>query len=446
MAEGDMSRLRFEFDWQDPRGARGPEIRATWALLKIYVDDIAVTRIYDPLGRSHREAVFGPLYPLAEWIATHWWFLVSEVECPRTERHATYAERHSMLYAREGYALPDLEICPAGDETLLRWRSTRQYRSRVRFGESGSAVLDAEEVREALAGLVATVKRRLDGQGIEGTLLQEEWEAIDEADDEERDFCKRVGAMGLDPYALDDDRRALVLTIHESLPMSLAEDFFHLSDADRLKPCRDFLLGVLEDIRHLDTPIPELIRLREEAPRIGVTPSRPWQQGCAFARDLRCLLGLNGQPLSDMEGIARSLRIEPGLLRRAMLDAKEPPLPIDGLQGPSPDGSPGFLIAGRSETSRRFTFCRSLFEYLTAPAPDSPTLISPARSDRQKRNRAFAAEFLAPAREIGHRLVGTTVDEEEIAELADGFGVSPWVVTYQIRNNELATVVPAYMD
>jgi Zn-dependent peptidase ImmA (M78 family) len=50
-------------------------------------------------------------------------------------------------------------------------------------------------------------------------------------------------------------------------------------------------------------------------------------------------------------------------------------------------------------------------------------------------NRAFAAEFLAPADLIQERLADSRWDHEEVVEhLAEEFGVSTWVIEYQIRN------------
>lgn len=39
----DMNSLRIEFEWQDPGGARGEELRATWASLSIFIDNHPVT-------------------------------------------------------------------------------------------------------------------------------------------------------------------------------------------------------------------------------------------------------------------------------------------------------------------------------------------------------------------------------------------------------------------
>ena len=70
-----MPTLDFEIDWVDAEGIRGPELAATWAALCIRIGDSVITRVLDARAKTVREFVYVPLYPLAEWLATNWWFL-----------------------------------------------------------------------------------------------------------------------------------------------------------------------------------------------------------------------------------------------------------------------------------------------------------------------------------------------------------------------------------
>jgi Zn-dependent peptidase ImmA (M78 family) len=70
-----------------------------------------------------------------------------------------------------------------------------------------------------------------------------------------------------------------------------------------------------------------------------------------------------------------------------------------------------------------------LFEYLTS---SGSALVNSSHSCRQKRNRAFAAEFLAPATAIKERLPADLADEETVASLARHVGVSEYVIHHQI--------------
>ena len=74
--------FRFETEWIEADGIRGSELSATWASLLIGVDDEIVTCVVDERARTVRNHIYVPLYVLAEWLVTNWWFLFHEVETP----------------------------------------------------------------------------------------------------------------------------------------------------------------------------------------------------------------------------------------------------------------------------------------------------------------------------------------------------------------------------
>lgn len=113
---------------------------------------------------------------------------------------------------------------------------------------------------------------------------------------------------------------------------------------------------------------------------------------------------------------------------------------MDALVATNSFQSPGFAVPSRRAEAIRFTFCRALFEYLTTPETQ-PLLVTRALSDRQKRNRAFAAEFLVPTHLLQEALPGHTVGDEELDDLAAKFGISSSVIRHQIENHELASLL-----
>jgi hypothetical protein len=83
---------------------------------------------------------------------------------------------------------------------------------------------------------------------------------------------------------------------------------------------------------------------------------------------------------------------------------------------------------------------RALYDYLIPPLSSS----GPATRlyfDNQKRNRAFAAELLAPAALLRKRIKSITVSEAEIGQLADKFLVDPKVIRQQVEQHQIARVV-----
>ena len=187
--------IRIETEWVDAEAISGPELSATWASLRMRVNDEVITRIVDRTD-TVRSRVYVPLYPLAESLVTNWWFLLHEVENPAKTTDVAFARRHAFVSAPEGYAFPNLQLTPSGERVRLVWKGERRHWSRIEFLNEGEAWIDLEEFRECCCELVDRVVRRLLALGIEGTLLQEEWTSVQAADHDETMFCKTAAGLG----------------------------------------------------------------------------------------------------------------------------------------------------------------------------------------------------------------------------------------------------------
>lgn len=429
-----MDEIDIGLEWEGVEGSRGDELAATWARLSIGIGDSTITEVHDYRSRSIRRHVLVPVYPIAEWIASHWWSLLFEAETPV---RIDYENRHNLRLGREGFALPDLLIKPTGQHALIEWRPTRIAAARLGFPGSGSCVLDLATVREAFADLIETVLARLDEAGITDTFLHQEWQGIQEADDEEAAFCAASARLGRDPYSLEDSDVEAILASAGSVPPQWQEEFFGTADLEHLSAQVALLRQARERVRSDAPECPSVAALREDTEKID-SGRAPWEQGYDVARKLRERLGLDGEPVGTDEVLADALSI-PDLKGITLVDLSAKGL-FDALVDSGKGGTPGFLTTKRRPEQVRFSFCRALFEYLTLAGSPS-ALITNARTDRQKRNRAFAAEFLAPAAWIRSQVSGTRVGPDEIDEWADELGVSTAVVVHQIENHRLAQVV-----
>jgi hypothetical protein len=109
---------------------------------------------------------------------------------------------------------------------------------------------------------------------------------------------------------------------------------------------------------------------------------------------------------------------------------------IDAITAPRRSEAPAFgFRSGLREESRRFIPCRALSDHL---ASGRPSLVTRGCTEHQQRNRAFAAEFLAPAASLRQRIGGDRVGEEDVEDLAQEFQVSDYVIRHQIQNHDLA--------
>lgn len=434
-----MPNLSFEFDWLDARGIRGAELSATRASLKIRVGDSTLTRVMDTRAETTRDFVHIPLYPLAEWFAANWWFLKNEVQNHVKRDAPDFLRRHALAANREGYAFPPLEAIPAGSRTQLVWKPGASQWLGVEFIERGEAWVDSGEFQETCADFINQVIDRLAHFGIEDTFLQQEWDAIQSADEDEARFCEAAAGIGWDPYALDDASRDLVIAISVQLG-DLLDEALPALDANNPKAEADDIERAVQDAKANVVPLGRIMKIHQSDPVLGANPAlSPWESGYDLARRLRRNLDIGDEPLSDMEKLADALEEDLVLLDKAARPAESlarVPM-IDGVVHWN-DGFPGFAFRRSGREAMRFDFCRALGETLTSHLD---TLITRTHSERQQRNRAFAAEFLAPSDGL-MKMVATrpAVDLSDIDEMAECFGVSPFVVKHQIENHSLARV------
>jgi hypothetical protein len=429
--------FRIETEWIDAAGIRGRELAATWASLLIGVDGEIVTRVVDERARTVRNDIYVPLYVLAEWLVTNWWFLFHEVENPSKEDDPAFGRRHALGASREGYAFPSLQVAPAGTRIRLAWTPDRIDSAQIEFLCDGQAWIESNDFRDCCSDFVDQVIRRLIAFGVEGTLLQEEWAAIQAAGADESKFCRVAAGLGRDPYALDDAERAALLGLEDILNEAVLEEAVAVLDADDLDANVAAVVGALEAGKAAGLSLERLRSLRTTIrPAAG---GSPWDAGCVLAQHLRRQLELDGAPLASMTALGRAIGEDP----EAVENVTQPrhfgaAALLDGVVTSDANGRPAFAIRSGRDEARRFQFCRGLAEVLVSPGSDA--LLTRARSDRQQRSRAFAAEFLAPSSGLRARVSRPVVGEDDVDALAAEFGVSPWLVAHQLRNHEIARI------
>lgn len=436
MTEGaDFS---IEWDWEPGDRIAAPKHAATWARLTMRVGQDDLTLVEDRETRSTRRSIYCSLYPLAEWTAFNWWHLQADARpagyrelgrgpSPHDARATTrLLRRHDLRGPGDGFLWPELYVLPEGGTTRLRWfRDTSVSRHRPsRFLSSGDAAIDSARVQHVFASLVESVLARLDEQGVSASLLKEEWEAIQRAAPEEREFCLAAARLGLDPYSDGALIEGDVLRAAESLDEQTLEDFLSAVDPDRMGAGLDWI----DIARRLVLGSPdrargELLRLASLRAVPAQEDPRPWSSGWRQAVDVREMLGLSpaeSLPVNDLIPGEVSALEDPG---------------IQALGSSAPGTSPVMVLGRRqSRTATRFTAARALWHAVY----DRPGffLVTSASTGRQKAERAFAAEVLAPAQGIadilGDRLASATTDDLE--QVAEHFDVPALLVQHQVEN------------
>jgi len=437
--------MQFEIEWEDAPGVRDRVLAATWARLSIRIEGIYVTELLDLRSSSRRTAVYGSLFPLAEWVVENWWNLLYE-PCPTSPvvsaraarawmRHVM--QRHGILSARDGGALPDLSIWNDGAETILHWDPDPPsiQAARVRFVGQGHVRLPAPSVRAGLTSLVNHVIGRLEACGLQddedALRLRTAWSAVGDSTVDEPETCRRLALLGLNPYDPDEATEAIIAVLDRAgamLPAALADDLL-----EGTRPA-----GLMADLAWVEAGARVLGAGGTQ--RLATVDKTAHEAAYAAARETRRLLGLDGQsPVVDLPtalitqlGWSEEVEREHHGAASGRLDA---------LVGWSPTThKPLSLVPSRrSDAAARFRLARAAYLVLSGAATAAPRLLSAAATWPQRASRAFAAELLVPAAALAERIEGA-VSEALVEEVAEEYRVSPLLVKHQIENHRLGTI------
>jgi IrrE N-terminal-like domain len=438
----ESSRLRIEWEWEAAPLIKAPELRATFARLRIFVDDDCVTLVEDRESASSRRSIACSLYPLAEWIAYNWWFLqannrpASALSAFRSRRELPPKVRrqwqlHGVRGAGDGFLWPDLFVLPDEPGTRLLWRSDRLVpdspdRWPIRFLTQGEAVIDPIELQQTLVGFVESVIERLTDCGVGDTRLTEEWTAIKEADAEEAAYCRAAARLGLDPYSEAAKYEGEILRAAREMAPGILSAFLDSVSPEKMAEDLDWIVAAQNEIAQLSGPTdgtlealrPEIVHDIERLRRTA-----PWGPGYTGARAVRRAIGLS--PVDPFDFGA--------YVSKAVVPA--PDRTLHALGGGRADAAPSVVLGRHQhEDSERFTLARAMWHFLRQP--QEQFLITSAHTARQKAERAFAAELLAPAEGVA-KLIGDNPDDIGIDELEMAerhFHVSSLIIQHQIDN------------
>jgi hypothetical protein len=435
-----MSTIELKYDWQDPGGVNIPEWRATWASLAIEVAGKSVTHVTSRHERAVREHLHVALYPLAEWVARCWFSLFYEAGSPQ-RLGKQFLLRHDLCGTGDGFAWPALRLYPVGPFIQLFWKPYVHAPSGIEFLSSGEELIDAAAAERAVFDLISSVVARLDEEGVADTPLQQDWASILALEPQERAFCETVARFGLDPFDVDPATAGKLVSWHERLGASVAEDIFALADPAKFEPTVAWFEKSSEALEAGGQQLTGLARLREIAaglPELGTGEIRPWDFGYAAAREFRTVLA---RPAEEAIDALQVFGVE-----SEGLTIEGPPLNgLEAIMIRQGDAARIGLLRSRPKSQRglrnRFDVCRAGLRTVL-PASGAISVLSETYSAPQK--DAFAAELLAPAEGIRKVISDAEiVTEGDIEDVSDHFGVTPAVIYHQIANHALARVVDA---
>ena len=454
--------IRFRMEWQDAPGVRDTVLARTWCRLVIEAGGRLVTQAIDSRSESVRGGVYGSAFPLGRWIVENWWFLLNESyrfparyssrELARAPRDRVWAQRHSLLAAREGGALPDLALHRDDERKVVaRWAPDgggSDHPSLCFTGE-GEEHLEMADAERGLAEAVEAVLDRLEGfEEPEVGAFREDWAAITGATEQERNLCVWSARLGIDPFDPEDLTDELAEALPElvaGLEAPLRDD---LLDAERPQT----LHGDIEWLRraeslaadagsagHREFDPSSLPEATPAASNVHVNTAHGLGYACAAAVRRHLSPADGHAPIGDMDEILVRL----GWARAPSRTAPRAEGPLEAALERSGNGAPVAVISDTARVGNRFgnrfKLARAIFLRHFGRDRTGRRLVTEAHTREQRASRAFAAEFLAPAAGLSRR-IGDRVSRDEIDDLAHHYGVNPFVIDHQIQNHRLAWV------
>lgn len=413
--------MRFAIDWLDHAPNAASEERATACDLRIWVGDVNITEHVVDGRRATIDHVTVSAYPIVEGLAHDWWTILGARDRPyRLTRH------------RSGYALP--EVCLKFDGRYMEITTQqRPYGNPpIRFWAAPETYITRQEAEDALDGLISSTIARLEAKAFDDTGAQLRWRRVNQSreDPDEALFCECAGALGLDPYTIDDAATAL---IERAGHLFAGEPLIELLAGLRLVNEPERALDWLDRVRQRQpeqfrfTALPEIAN--DLIQRANACPDeRPWALGYRRARELRQVLAMRPE-----ERVGTAI----ALARRLGADQFAPAERTPGVRAlvESAAGSVDIHVAAAEhspESSKLFALGRALGHYLCFPERRRAVVNDLASAVEQATGRAFAAEFLAPV----HEILNLRNDGMHDDEIAGELGVSEKVIEHQIENTD----------
>jgi hypothetical protein len=446
--------FQFRLEWYDAPGVTDKILARTWALLEIRSGDPDSEKswpsnLISRTGNAHR-GIFGSVFPLAEWIVENWWFLLFEPcrvpeltsgrSLVKVPRQRPWVQRHCLLAAREGGALPDLSFYRDGRHVVAKWfpDPAQTGGDRPLFFTGGEHRFSLEAAQQLFHGFVEEVLARLDRENDDDTdRFRQNWRAVIESQRHEANSCAWAARLGLDPYAPDsltDDLIDVFRSNVSSLGEDLRDDLLQASDASSLVSDLNWIQSASQ-VSEVDTSESAELSLARTVDSNHVPTAHGL--GYQFAQQFRKGVDLAAEPIADLTGILADRFGWPS----------RPDVAFEGLHGTrfsaivgnDRDRRPCVVGPQLRPTMQRFRLARAFYFHKLADSNSAPRLLTRAHSWDQRVSRAFAAELLAPADALREE-IRDAVPRAKVDELARKFHVDSSVIEHQLQNHQIGWI------
>jgi len=413
-----------------------PLEKATNAELSIAIGNHHVTEVEDFESKTVRRTVRASAGLAAIWLVANWWRLRWEPEPSiQTREDLNWAMSHKMPAIGGGFVWPDLAFTGSdGSEIAAVCKRPNspvsEELSPIRYLNSFSAFIDVTAFERSISTFVETVLARLHSCGIRSSELHDLWDDLRyEKGDAKASSHRRLEAhLGLDPDE-DDPLIGSLAKWSKTYGKHALEEISASTDKAHIKAILEEAKAAAQGVRSFG----EMPGRNESSALMNLpTDTAPWQQGQAAAYALREKWQLGSDPVPD-ETLADRLNISLSKL----VDVKEKAPFSFALRG---GAGLGFVSNRPHSHGRRFDTARLIGDYVGFDLDDSLRPATGAVTNRQKFQRAFAAEFLCPSEMIRERFSGKLEPGrigDTVSELSAEYKVSEQLIRHHMENRNV---------
>jgi len=417
----------------------GLSIRAEWldkddpavAFLSMEVAGLQAFRADNLWAGSIVEKVPLSAYPLAAWFATNWWRLRWEAEPLTGVLNSGWRMAHEMAAAGEGFLWPSVSFTADGETIGVRATPTSEHsQEKFRYLASFNRTVSVEAFETGVDAFLTSTLERL-AICDTGNELRELWrEVLNERSDPQMARYRQIEAMvGHDPGEADEDIVLAVMGLEARAGVAAASEIAALCSYYTLDSVMTVAAqpGVVGRIS-----VPGGLKEGPARGSVGAASAilhTPAIEGRAKADKVRASLGLDA--LSRVTDGALADLLE--LREKELLD-------LDGLRkGPlalivsEPQRDRIIFRKRRYASGRRFEAARMICDKMMRPE-DHWHPITETQTARQKIQRAFAAELLAPIAGVKAYL-DDDFSTDAIEGAAERFDVSTHTIASQLANH-----------
>ena len=301
---------------------------------------------------------------------------------------------------------------------------------------AGGEEMPRKDAEAALSRFIEDVVERVADGGVRSSEVALRWKRVSRSrtDPDEQEFCEAAGALGVDPYAIDEQDIRLIGKAHEYLRGEpLIEFLAGAALGERSESSLDWVTQV-ESRPQKEAALPGL---DEAADQIGPSlqrraDDRPWRLGYRAAWAFRDVVFAPHDRFISLDRIAKEM---------GSRTFRAVPIP-DRIRALVSRGDGVVRIhlhdhrydAREQAASRRdkFAFARAIGDALCFRDEPRSIVNDLEAAERQATGRAFAGQLLAPLDQV------LAMDEEHLArdEIADEFEVSSRVIEHQLENQD----------